>query len=175
VYDASVMRRRLFPHWLRRGIQAGVLGTLLSSGTLLAFELSRPAPRAALPHGVDGSLIVVPALLALGVLATGVPVVLAATRSEAVLGAVAGYMVGADLLMLISLLFRQSVAVDSLGVSWPLGVLAAVLAFPVALAGIALGPLLEVHGFGRSAGLRALVAACVVATVVALAAPFVVW
>jgi hypothetical protein len=168
------MRRRLFPRWLRRGLQAGALAAPLSCGTLLAFELSRPAPRVALPHGVDGSLILIPALLALGVLAAGVPIVLAATRSEAVLGAVAGYMVGADLLMLVSLVFRQSVAVDSLGVSWPLGVLAAVLAGPVALAGIVLGALLETHGFGWSAGLRALVASCVAATAVALAAPFVV-
>jgi hypothetical protein len=172
---ACVMRRRLFPHWLRRGLQAGALGAILSCGTLLAFELSRPAPRLALPHGVDGSLIVVPALLALGVLAVGIPVVLAATRTEAILGAVAGFMVGADLLMLISLVFRQSVAVDSIGGSWPLGVLAAILACPVALAGIVLGPLFETHGFGRSAGLRAVVASAVAATVIALAAPFVVW
>jgi hypothetical protein len=175
VYDAGVIGPRLIPHWLRRGLQAGVLGALLSCGTLLAFELSRPAPRLALPHGVDGSLILIPALLALGVLAAGVPVVLASTRAEAVAGSFAGFMVAADLLMLISLLFRQTVAVQSLGVGWPLGVLAAVLACPVALAGIVLGPLFETLGFGRSAGLRFMVASGVTATAVALAAPFVVW
>jgi hypothetical protein len=171
----AAMRRRLFPRWLRRGLQAGAMGALLSCGTLLAFDLSRPAPRLALPNGIDGSLIIVPALLALGVLAAGVPVVLAATRTEALLGSAAGFMVGADLLMLISLFFPQQVAVGSLGVSWPLGVLAAVLACPAGLAGVLVGPLLEAHGFGWSAGLRAVVASVVVATVVALAAPFVVW
>ena len=171
----GVMRRRLFPLWLRRGLEAGALAALLACGTLLAFELGRPAPRLALPSGVDGSLIVISALLALGVLAVGVPVVVAATRSEAVLGAIAGFLVGADLLMLVSLIFPQSVAVGSLGVSLPLGLLAAILAIPVALAGIVFGPLLEPLGFGRSAGLRTLFASCVAATAVALAAPFVVW
>jgi hypothetical protein len=170
---AGVMPRRLFPSWLRRGFQAGILAALLSCGTLFAFELSRPAPRLALPRGLDGSLILVPALLALGVLAICLPVFLAATRSEAVLGALAGFMVGADLLMAISLVFRQEVAVRALDVSWPLGVVAAVLACPIAGVGIVLGPLIGAHGFGHSAGIRAALTAVVVAVVVALGGPFV--
>jgi len=64
-------------------------------------------PRLALPQGIDGSLILVPALLALGVLAVGLPIFLAATRTEAVLGAVAGFLVAADLLMAVSFVSRS--------------------------------------------------------------------
>ncbi len=165
-------RRRLLPSWLSRGFEAGALAGMLSCGTLVAFQFSRPAPRVELPQGIDGSLILVPALLALGVLAVCVPVFLAATRGEAVMGGLAGYMVGADLLMAISMVFPQAVAVPVLGVAWPLGVVGAVLSVPIALAGIALGPMLGDHGFGHSAGLRAAFAAAVVALIVALAGPF---
>ncbi len=167
------VKRRLLPPWLSRGFQAGALAALLSCGTLVAFEFSRPAPHLILPEGIDGSLILVPALLALGVMAVCIPVFLAATRSEAVLGGLAGYIIGADLLMAISMIFPQPVAVQILGgVGWPLGMIAGILSIPIALAGIALGPLLGVPGFGHSAGLRAAIAAAVVALVVALAGPF---
>jgi hypothetical protein len=165
--------RRLLPPWLRRGFQAGAIGALLSGGTLLAFELSRPAPRVALPQGIDGSLILVPALLALGVLAVGLPIFLAATRSEAIFGALAGFMVAADLLMAVSFVTRQLIAVHAVSRSYPLGVVAAVLAVLPALAGIAVGPLASRHGFGHSAGLRAVLAGGVVALAMALIGPYV--
>jgi hypothetical protein len=164
--------RRLIPPWLRRGFQAGAIGALLSGGTLLAFHLSRPAPRVSLPQGIDGSLILVPALLALGVLAVGLPVFLAATRAEAIFGALAGFMVAADLLMAVSLVSRQLIAVHVLSRSLPLGVVAAVLAIPPALAGIAVGPLASEHGFGRSAGLRAVLVGAIAALAMALIGPY---
>ena len=165
-------RRRLLPAWLRRGFEAGALGALLSGGTLLAFRLSWPAPRVALPQGIDGSLILVPALLALGVLAISLPIFLAATRAEAILGALAGFMVAADLLMVVSLISRQSIFVHALSRSLPLGVVAAVLAIPAGLVGLVVGPLTTELGFGHSAGLRAAVGAAVAVLPLALVGPF---
>ena len=165
-------RRRLLPAWLRRGFEAGAIGALLSGGTLLAFHLSRPEPRLALPQGIDGSLILVPALLALGVLAVGMPIFLAATRTEAILGALAGFMVAADLLMAVSLVSRQLIVVHVLSRSLPLGVVAAVLAIPVALVGIAAGQLASEHGFGHSAGFRSVLGAAVAALAIALVWPY---
>jgi hypothetical protein len=173
VYDDAVARRRLIPVWLRRGIEAGAVGALLSGGTLLAFHLSRPAPRVALPQGIDGSLILVPALLALGVLSVGWPIFLAATRTEAFLGALAGFLVAADLLMAISFVSRDSIAVHWLSRSMPLGVVAATLAIPVAAVAIALGQLASQHGFGHTAGLRAVLAGGVAALAIALVGPYV--
>jgi hypothetical protein len=169
---ARVERRRLLPAWLRRGFEAGALGALLSGGTLLAFRLSWPAPRVALPQGIDGSLILVPALLALGVLAISLPIFLAATRAEAILGALAGFMVAADLLMVVSLISRQSIFVHALSRSLPLGVVAAVLAIPAGLVGLVVGPLTTELGFGHSAGLRAAVGAAVAVLPLALVGPF---
>ena len=165
-------RRRLLPAWLRRGFEAGALGALLSGGTLLAFRLSWPAPRVALPQGIDGSFILVPALLALGVLAISLPIFLAATRAEAILGALAGFMVAADLLMVVSLISRQSIFVHALSRSLPLGVVAAVLAIPAGLVGLVVGPLTTELGFGHSAGLRAAVGAAVAVLPLALVGPF---
>lgn len=166
-------RRRLLPAWLRRGFQAGALGALLSGGTLLAYQLGRPAPRVALPQGIDGSLILVPALLALGVLAISLPIFLAATRAEAILGALAGFMVAADLLMVVSLISRQSIFVHALSRSLPLGVVAAALAIPAVLVGLAVGTLTSELGFGHSAGLRTAIGAAVAVLPLALVGPFV--
>jgi hypothetical protein len=167
------VERPRIPAWLSRGFQVGFVGALLSGGTLVAFELSRPAPRVALPQGIDGSLILVPALLALGVLAVGLPIFLAATRTEAILGALSGFLVAADLLMALSFVSRQLIAVHWLARSLPLGVVAAVLAIPVAAAAIVAGPLTSELGFGHSSGLRAVVVGAVVALALALAGPWV--
>lgn len=166
-------RRRFLPPWLRRGFEAGAIGALLSGGTLLAFRLGRPEPRVALPQEIDGSLILVPALLSLGVLAVGVPVFLAATRTEAILGAVAGFLVAADLLMAVSFVSRQQIVVHMLSRSLPLGVVAAVLAIPVAVTAIMVGPVASELGFGHSSGLRAVLAGAVVALALALIGPYV--
>jgi hypothetical protein len=172
VYDERVERRRIIPRWIGRGFQAGALGAVLSGGTLLAFQVSRPDPRLALPQGIDGSLILVPAILALGILATSLPIFAAATRAEAILGSVTGFLVAADLLMAFSYMVRQSVRVYVVVHSLPLGVVAAALAIPVAAIGIAVGTMASEHGFGHSAGLRAVVAASIVAVLAAAIGPW---
>jgi hypothetical protein len=173
VYDDSVARRRLIPAWLRRGFQAGAIAALLSGGTLLAYHLSRPTPRVALPQGIDGALILVPALLALGVLAVSLPIFMAATRSEAIFGALVGFMVAADLLMAVSFVSRELIEVHFLTRSLPLGVVAAVLSVPVALVGLAASQFVSEHGFGHTAGLRGVIGAAVAAFAIALLWPFV--
>ena len=145
--------KRLVPNWLRRGFEAGVVGALLSAGTLVAFQLSRPAPRLFVPNGLDGSMILTPAVLALGVFVVTYPTMLAGTRQEAVLGVLAAFLIAADVLMLISFSQRDSVLVHLLSRNLPLGVIGVALALPVALVALVAGQASAPHGFGRSAGL----------------------
>jgi hypothetical protein len=167
---SSVLPRRLLPPWIRRGFEAGVVGALLSAGTLLAFQLSRPAPRLQLPNGLDSSLILTPAVVALGIFVVSYPTFLAATREDAVLGVVAAFLIAADVFMLVSLLSRDEILVHPLGRNLPLGIVATAVAVPVALGGLVIGQLTAPLGFGRSTGLRSAVAGAalgVVAVVVA--------
>lgn len=164
-------RRRLIPPWIRHGFEAGAVGALLSAGTLVAFQYSRPLPRNFVPNGLDGAMILVPAVLALGVFCVSYPTVIAPTRSDAILGAVAAILLAADALMLISLADRDSVLVHPIGRSLPLGVIAAALSLPVAAVALLAGQLGATLGFGRSAGLRSAIGGAVVGcAVVALAA-----
>jgi hypothetical protein len=139
---------------MRRGFEAGVIGAMLAAGTLVAFQLSRPAPRLQLPNGLDSSLILTPAVVALGIFVVSYPTFLAATREDAVLGVVAAFLIAADAFMLISLVARDEVLVHPLGRSLPLGVVAAAVSVPVALGGLLIGQLTAPFGFGRSTGLR---------------------
>jgi hypothetical protein len=164
-------RRRLIPPWIRHGFEAGVVGALLSAGTLVAFQYSRPLPRNFVPNGLDGAMILVPAVLALGVFCVSYPIVIAPTRSDAIQGAVVAVLVAADALMLISLVARDSVIVHPIGRGLPLGVIAAALSAPVAIVALLAGQVGSSLGFGRSAGLRsAITGALFGAAVVALAA-----
>jgi hypothetical protein len=159
--------------WLRRGLEAGFVGALLSGGTLVAFRYSRPDPRLALPNGLDGAMILVPALLALGVFAVSYPIFLAATRGDAVLGSVAAFLVAADLLMAVSLAASASIWVGLLSRSLPLGTVAAALAVPAGLVGLLVGQLTTPLGFGRSAGIRSAAGAGVAGLALAALGAFV--
>jgi hypothetical protein len=139
---------------MRRGLEAGVVGAVLALGTLVAFQLSRPAPRLYLPNGLDSALILMPAVVALGIFIVSYPTFLAATREDAILGVVAAFLVAADAFMLVSFLARDNVLIHPLARSLPLGVLAAAVSVPVALAGLLCGQVRAQLGFGRSAGLR---------------------
>ncbi len=165
-------RRRLLTRWLRCGLQAGVIAGLLACGTVLAFHLGRPAPRLTLPNGIDGALILVPAVVALSIFAISVPVFLAATRGEAILGAVAAFLIAADLLMGFSVLLGESIFVHPLSRSLPLGTVAAAVALPVGLVGLLAGQLTSRLGFGRSAGLRSATGAAPLAILVAVVAAY---
>jgi hypothetical protein len=164
--------RRLIPPWLRRGFEAGVVGALLAAGTLVAFQLSRPAPRLALPNGLDSALILTPAVVALAIFAVSYPTFLAATREDAVLGVVAAFLIAADAFMLISLLARDEVLIHPLGRSLPLGVVATGVAVPAAIAGLLIGQLTAPLGFGRSAGLRSALGGAAVGLIAVVVAAY---
>jgi hypothetical protein len=156
--------------WLRRGFEAGIVGAVLAIGTLAAMHLSRPEPRLIVPNGIDGALIFMPAVVSLGIFVVCYPVFLAATREDAILGAVAAFLIAADILAAISFVAGGMVYVHPLSRSYPLGIVAGALAVPSALAGLAFGQLSTPLGFGRSAGLRAALAGAAVGTLVTLAA-----
>ena len=164
--------RRLIPRWLRRGFEAGAIGALLAVGTLVAFQLSRPAPRLALPNGLDSALILTPAVVALAIFAVSYPTFLAATREDAVLGVVAAFLIAADAFMLISLLARDEVLIHPLGRSLPLGVVATGVAVPAAIAGLLIGQLTAPLGFGRSAGLRSALGGAAVGLIAVVVAAY---
>ncbi|MGZ6268595.1 MAG: hypothetical protein ACXWNR_08565 [Candidatus Limnocylindrales bacterium] len=162
--------RRLIPPWLWHGFEAGIVGALLAGGTLVAFQYSRPAPRLVVPNGLDGSLILLPATLALGVFAVSYPTFMAATRGDAILGSLAAFLVAADALMLISLVARDSVMVHPIAHSIPLGVVSAMLALPVAIVALLAGQLRSPLGFGRSAGIRSAVGGAITGLVLVVLA-----
>ncbi len=149
-----------------------MIGALLSIGTLVAFQLSRPAPRLTLPNGLDSSLILTPAVVALGIFVVTYPTFLAATREDAVLGVVAAFLIAADAFMLVSFIARDEILVHPLGRSFPLGVVAAAIAVPVAIAGLLVGQLTAPLGFGRSTGLRSAVGGAALGLIVVVAVAY---
>jgi hypothetical protein len=172
VYDPFVVQRRFIPPWLRRGVEAGVVAGLLAVSTLVAFQLSRPAPRLTLPNGVDTSMILTPAMVALSILAVSYPTFLAATRREAVLGVVAALFIAADAVLLVSLVVRDAVLVHPLGRSLPLGLVAIALAVPVAIVALLIGQLTSPLGFGRSTGLRSALGGAALGLIAVVAAAY---
>jgi hypothetical protein len=157
--------KRVISSWLRCGVEAGVVGALLASGTLAAFHFSRPMPRLFLPQGLDGMLILAPAVVALGIFVVSYPTFLAATRSDAVMGAIAAFLIAADAFMVVSFLTHDEVLVHALGRSLPLGVVAATASLPTAVAALLIGQFTAPLGFGRSAGLRSAVTGAVAGSI----------
>ena len=123
---------------------------------------------ATLPVGLTGSIVLALPVLAVGVFAVAYPVGLAATRLDAILGAVTGAIVAADLLALITVAAGERVAILGGANVLPVGFLAAILATPAAVGGIAASQLFSPHGFGRRAGRIGAVAAIIVATPILL-------
>lgn len=160
-------RLRMLPAWLRRGLEAGGFTAAVAIGTLAGLDLSGAlGGRAALPTGLVGSLLLALPVLAIGVLAVAYPVALAATRLDAVYGAITGVLVAADL---TTLLVSDRVLLASVGREVPLGLLAGVLGLLPAAIGLLVGQLTPL-GFGRGAGARTTLAATVAAVVVLLLA-----
>jgi hypothetical protein len=164
------MRALRPPRWLRRGLEAGLFAGLLSLLTVIAYRWDRGAAVgvATLPVGLTGSIVLALPVLAVGVFAVAYPVGLAATRLDAILGAVTGAIVAADLLALITVAAGERVAILGGANVLPVGFLAAILATPAAVGGIAASQLFSPHGFGRRAGRIGAVAAVIVATPILL-------
>ncbi len=160
------MGRIRLPAWLRRGLEAGIFAALLSLITVLtlAWEGHAPGP-IHLPGGLRAALVMALPVLSIGVLTVAYPVALAATRGDAILGAITGWIVGADLLALVTALMDQRLLLGS-GIAFPLGIAAGLFAAPAALAGLLAAELLTPLGFGRRAGRFSAAAAATVATVI---------
>lgn len=157
------------PAWLRRGIEAGVFAALLGLVTVvvLGWETRLPGP-IVLPAGLGAVTVLALPVIALGVLAVTYPVAFAATKGDAILGAIAGWVVGANLLAFVTILIDQRILLLGAGLAVPLGIVAALLAAPAALAGLLAAELLTPLGFGRRAGRYAAAASDVTATAILL-------
>jgi hypothetical protein len=163
------MGRIHLPAWLQRGLEAGVFATLLSLVTVLVlgWEHQRPGPLI-LPSGLGAGLVVALPVLSLGVLAVAYPVVMAATKGDAILGAIAAWIVGANLLAIITVLMGRRLLLVGAGITVPFGIVAALLAAPAALSGLLAAELFTPLGFGRRAGRFAAIAATVVGVLILL-------
>ena len=149
------MPRPLLPPWLRRGLEAAIVAAIVAIASLVGrFETG--GPPLVLPSGLTGSLLLAPAVVALGVGTTAYPVAMAATRGDAVMGLIAAYLVGADLVIVFT---GSHIVTDRLDLTLPAGVLVALLALVAAVAGLAASQIGASLGFGRRAGAFAAVAA----------------
>jgi hypothetical protein len=157
------------PAWLRRGLEAGVFAALLGLVTVvvLGWETRLPGP-IVLPAGLGAVVVLALPVAALGVLAVTYPIVFAATKGDAILGAITGWVVGANLLALATVLVGQRVLLLGAGLAVQLGIVAALLAAPAALAGLLAAELLTPLGFGRRAGRYAAAASAVTTTAILL-------
>jgi hypothetical protein len=157
------------PAWLRRGLEAGIFAALLSLVTVLAlaWEHQGPGP-VILPSGVGAGLVLALPVLSIGVLAVAYPVTMAATKGDAILGAVTAWIVAADLLAIATVAIGQQLLLVGAGITVPLGVVASVFAAPAALGGLLAAELFTPFGFGRRAGRLAAIAAAAIATPILL-------
>jgi hypothetical protein len=102
-------------------------------------------------------------VLSIGVFAVAYPIGLVATRHDAILGGIAGFLVAADVVAIVTVVSGLRVVILD-GSIVAVGLLAAVLALVPALAGLLASQLLSPVGFGRRAGGWAAIAAAIVAT-----------
>jgi hypothetical protein len=160
------MSRLALPSWLRRSIEAAFVAAIVAIASLIGTGLSAGAEPYALPGGGAGALLLAPAVLALSVVSAAYPVAMAATRDDAVFGAIAAYLVAADLTVVFAggriLLERSQAAIGG-------GLLAAGLALLPAIVGLVASQMATPLGFGRRAGAISAVSAAL-ATAVAIAA-----
>jgi hypothetical protein len=156
------------PAWLRRGLEAGLFAACLSLVTVvtLGWEHRGPGP-VILPAGLGAGLTLALPVLSIGVLAVAYPVTMAATKGDAILGAITAWIV-ADLLAIVTVVIDQRLLLRESGVTVPLGIVAGLFAAPAALAGLLAAELLTPLGFGRRAGRAAAIAALIVAVAILL-------
>jgi hypothetical protein len=146
-------------------LEAGIFAALLSLVTVLAlaWEHQGPGP-VILPSGIGAGLVLALPVLSIGVLAVAYPVTMAATKGDAILGAVTAWIVAADMLAVATVAIGQQLLLVGAGITVPLGVVASVFAAPAALGGLLAAELFTPFGFGRRAGRLAAIAAAAIAT-----------
>jgi len=153
------------PAWLWRGIEAGVVAAVVAIASVAGSTLRAGPDPVAMPAGLAGSLILAPAVLALGVITVGYPAAMAATRMDALFGSIAASLIAADL---VTVLIGTRVALHAVDVEIPAGILVALLGTMPALAGLLAGQLGTPLGFGRRAAAVAVASSTIAATVVLL-------
>jgi hypothetical protein len=146
------MRGLRLADWLRRGLEGAVIGGGVAVVSLLGIGLGSGGsggPGVVLPSGPAGALLLAPAVLAIGAVAPTYPVAMAATRGDAVLGAIAAYLLAADVCVIVA---GGSVTLERSGISLGAGLLSGLLSVVPAIAATVAGQLATPLGFGRRAG-----------------------
>jgi hypothetical protein len=136
------------PSWLRRGLEAGILAALVAVVSLLG-SMGLAAGPVGLPRGLSASLILAPAILAIGVFSGGYPVAYAATRSDAILGSITAFVLSADA---VTIVVGTRLNLGALDREIPAGLFVALLAALPALVGLMTPQVTTALGFGRRAG-----------------------
>ena len=95
------MSQSRFPPWFRRSLEAGLAAGAIAVIALVGGRLSAQEA-VLLPAGVPGALLLAPSVLALGVISAAYPVALAPTRSDALFGSVAAFLIAADAAVLLA-------------------------------------------------------------------------
>lgn len=160
-------RIRLAP-WLRRGLEAGLFSAVLALATVLAWRWDAAgAGLRTLPAGLQGTFLLALPVISVGVFAVAYPIGLVATRQDAILGGIAGFLVAADVVAIVTVVAGLRVAIRVAtgdGFVLPVGLLAALLALAPAIVGLLASQLVSPVGFGRRAGGWGAIAAAAVAT-----------
>jgi hypothetical protein len=156
------MERYGIPNWFRRGIEAALAAGLVAIVSLVGGRLSAGTNPVVLPRDPSGVLLLAPSVLALGVIPAAWPTGMAATRSDALLGAIAGFLVAADAAVLFA---GGRLHLEGTSLELPAGLLAVILAVGPFVAGILAGQLRSPIGFGRQSGARSAVGAAMVALI----------
>ncbi|MEK6721271.1 MAG: hypothetical protein AABZ33_11465 [Chloroflexota bacterium] len=154
------MNRVRIPPWLRRAVEAALVAGLVATANLVGARMTAGADIWALPAGVTGALILSPSVFALAVVPTTYTVAMAATRTDAILGAIVAFLLAADV---TAILAAGPLEVGTSGVTMAAGLLALLLALPAAIVGTVAGQVVVPIGFGRRAGGWAAVTAAVAA------------
>jgi hypothetical protein len=154
------MPRPVLPPWLRRGLEAAVVAAIVAIVSLAGDRLGSGDVVTPLPDGPAGALLLAPAVVALGVLPAAYPIAMAATRSDALMGAIAGWLLAVDFTLLFS---GGQISLDAAGIVIRTGLLVGILSLVAVIAGMVSSQLGASFGFGRRAGAIAAVAAAVAA------------
>jgi hypothetical protein len=140
------------PDWLRRGLEGALIAGGVAIVSLLGIGLGSGGsggPIVVLPSGPAGALLLAPAVLAIGTVAPTYPVAMAATRGDAVLGAIAAFLLAADACVILA---GGPVTLERSGISLGAGLMSAVVSIVPAIAATIGGQLATPLGFGRRAG-----------------------
>lgn len=146
------MRRLRLPSWLRRGIEGALIGGGLALVSLLGAGLGAGGaggPVVVVPAGIAGAVLLAPAVLGIGAVATCYPIAMAATRGDALLGSVAAFLLAADAAVIVA---SGRVTLERSTATLGAGLLVAMLALVPGVIGLVGGQVATPLGFGRRAG-----------------------